>query len=1169
MKKILSLFVSFAVFASCVPPVQGQQVRPLAANEDWKIDMGVEALPADTTSWPETYQKKLKVLDTHLQEEVNSADDKLLAAGEKLARKECRVRGLQCVSEKAFKALRQADWKAEDGQVCSEDKKQCVSLLAFAQGSIHWALNDLLYYQGEIVVEEANDFTGLVVTYGVNSEQDRQKALNYFYALAQQAQTDCGKSALEWGSASRRASARQQNQRSSDRCSNELAGLYGMAMLSKTAQENQKAVQKISALLNDKYDSSAAGLIIPGAATALATVGTAGAYQALYQFLMEESVPSLAGDLANISFKTGAQNVLRASSNIRGGNSRYLNRINEQFQYLDEAEAARQGYGSTSFQHEGLQYPYGNMLEDVGRLLGEQSAANKNADRVARQIIEQANNYVKTGTADGTDRTWLPGAVNAAGKIHYPVVLGILDGWQGYGKKFAYAPSPELLNLFYKGDWWDINEGTQQRVHYKAWRFAKARGWTWKQPVKDKQKAERYTQNARLLNVGEAADVALMPVFLTQLAASLPAMARSLASTVRWMQANRKFIGMRLVPASSKAAGTGKKVTTAKQAVSTAPVRRTTAATPRLSGAEKVRPSAASASSAARPAQRAALPQTPAQPAAAEVPAVPKATTQGPKLSALSRESTDNSLFGALKGKMEKAAGQPAVDPDADLARFLDGQPLIARGVNDVPKSGGFFSRLFKSKTQKVIDDVTAELNNLPQDAAGKMQKLQQLQQHLTLDQATVSKASVEEMRALANLKWKVASQMRSAQQPGIEIVGQATKKNPGIEIVQRSAAKKPAAPPPAVRQAAAEVKPAARSGAVQTAAAEQAPRASAVSGSAARTANAAAGSEKAAAVQEPKYIFEDAVSAEVVAPRGWSNAGRVEVRFKDGSVQHWTVNDYELTLKASPKDVQARLPKIESPSVRVSAAEPAAKPAAQQPAVRQTAAAETKPAAQQPAAGQQPAVKAAPVAQPAPRVAEASAKTAEMPEVTKIDSFTNGVDHYRTFSSNVEVSFKDGSKKVLSSQEVSAVIGNSSPQVQAQWLQAQQADLVRGATSLSRNPETGAVTLRYSKAGRTGRRTLSAQEYNRLRSGMKEPYLSSLQDLEVNFVAETDRAVNLVASRQKSARLKELIGQMKKARTPGAKEAVREEALPIIEQMHDGNALSQTDYLYLKLYFQ
>ncbi len=1174
MKRILSLVVSVSVLFSYVPPMQGQ-ILPVEgaapAAEDNMIYSPFDALTSGSTAWPEYLQQRVEILEDQMQQQLNSVDEKLIEAGAKLAKEQCPYHSLKCINDVAFKSLRQANWTPEDGEVCNKDKTACVPLLAFAQGGVHWALQELLSYQGQLIVESADSFTNLVVTYGVHSEEDRQAALDYFSALIEAADSDCGKTYTEYGSASRRADARNATAQKQNRCSQELSGLYGLAMLSKTQQENQAAVKKIYTLLKRKYDSAAAGSVIPSATTALATVGTEQAYQAIYDFLMDESLPSVLGNAVNISVKSGAQAALRASSNIRGGNSRYLNRINEQFQYLDEDEAARQGYSDTSIQHQNRQYPYGNMLEDVGRLLGEESARNTYAAQTAQKIIKTANNYVEFGSASGSDRTWIPGAVNAAGQIHYPVVLGILEGWRtSQGQKFALIPSEHLLRLFYEGDWWDINEGTQQRVHYKAWLFAKTRGLNWKVPGKDLEKQERYIYNERLLNMGNIADLALMPVFVPALVAAVPSAARSLSNAAQWLQANRKYIGFRFSNARSAAAV--KEVPAVAAPVSKAPAASRVAAS--RAGSRSVQsPVSSAARTPARPALPAATPE-PAPVSTTKIPissSAPKVPFKEPALSSLSRNETDAALLRLREDIIAEGKND-------DLLRFTNTSPLIAGGTP--PPKGGFWRNLF-GKNKKPADVATgsqrpasASVANTGSNPAG----IEIVKKPASTSAGNSGVRSVAGGRTTppsassgAAARTPSSSAVNTGSNPaGIEIVRKPVSSNPpGIEIV-----KKPASTP------------AGNSG-VRSVAGGRTSASSASSGSAARTpSSSAANTSSAAAVR----------SAAPAAPAG--NSSREVMRVGDvldgtkivGGAADDAVNASRTATPSASSGAAARPASSSAANTSSAAAVRSAAPAA--PAGNSStevmrvgdvlggtktggaadavhASRTTPPSAPQPlpAKSEASAAAAATTASKAPAApAIASKATPSLTDVTKIDSFGGGVEHYTRFSPDrINVSFKNGTTQILTREELASILSKS-PEGAEAVLRAEQADLVRGATSLTKNAD-GSVTLKYTKSGRTGSRTVSADDYARLRKNMQEPYLSALQELEVQTYSRVQSVANKAVFDRKYARLRELLVEYRKAQTPGARRGVREEAAQILKEIESN--LSPTDARRIKLSFE
>ena len=561
--------------------------------------------------------------------------------------------------------------------------------------------------------------------------------------------------------------------------------------------------------------------------------------------------------------------------------------------------------------------------------------------------------------------------------------------------------------------------------------------------------------------------------------------------------------------------------------------------------------------------------------------AAPAAKIKEPALSSVSYEKADKKLLGALEQKVENAKVPAAMDENADLERILNAD-LRAAAVDQTPKKASWWNKIFKSDVTKTLDNVSEQYAGLPQDPSGRRTGIQKLMADLNFDQQAVSKATQEDIKRLGDLKWKMSRELRSLDKPA----------DPGVVIVNRSraaaahhaasasgaaqrtasggkgvssAVSRPEAGPVSAGRASGASSPAAAADAntvmrvgdsldgskVLGGAGDVSASARGLQASRAPSGNAAVSAGKASAA---KHYFSDAASAEIKVRAGASAPGRVEVRFKDGRVENWTVSDYDVMWKSAPKEVQAHLPQIKTavPEVTRPAAVRAEKPV--------SSVAESVVTA--PQASVQPV--------PVQAAATAAVRSARPLKVNKVDSFVNGTEHYTRFSGDqVKVWFEDGSTRVLSREEAAKMMAESPADIQAGWRQAQQADLVRGATSFSRNPDTGAVTLQYNKSGRVGRRTLSAQEYNALRSGMQGRDLTSLEDLELKFMADVDRMAGQISSSRNSKRLRELVSNMKQARTAGTKQAVREEALPLIEEMKRSNALTQSDYLYLKLFFR
>ncbi len=518
MTKLLSCLLSFTLLFTSVAPSAAQ------AFQTPKVGFRVSA----SNSLEEAVTRQMA------RNQQQAETEYWIERGEVLASKNSTYHYWEQVISKLIEARNQARGNIQEAVVCSENGEECIPALAYAWGGIHHGIKDSqLYYKGQIIDSTATDFAWLVSNFGIYGESDRKEAVRYFYDLIKMAGEDCSNGAFEYGSQEHRADQRIASEKQAKRCATEVSVIPALAMITKGASEQQKAAQTFYNLLKDKYDTAVGGAVIQACVTGLGVLGTQKSYQLLETFLTDDTIPSTAGNVLHgigSPFETLAQNGLRAASNIRGGNSRFLNRINEQFQYLDKEEAKRQGFTNTAWQSEGIQYPYANVLEEVGAFLGQQSATNTYARALAKKLVGKANQAAKEKT-------------NAAGVMHYPLVLGIMDGWREHGKTFIYEPAPELINFFYKGDWFDLNEGTQRRVHYKAYQFARSRGWTPELPKRDPEKIQRTIYNSRLLTIGFAGDSVLTVLMTGYLIKSIPALAKGIPQAVKTLSSRKAWVG--------------------------------------------------------------------------------------------------------------------------------------------------------------------------------------------------------------------------------------------------------------------------------------------------------------------------------------------------------------------------------------------------------------------------------------------------------------------------------------------------------------------------------------------------------------------------------------------------------------------------------------------------
>jgi len=445
--------------------------------------------------------------------------------GEDLMKEECGINKLECAIEMLFEAEKAAGGDPLKAVVCSKKGDKCVPALAFAQGSVDWVVSKELYYQGQIIVENSSMFVELISKYGFHFDSNRAKAKNYLEQLMERAADDCEKpSATEDTS--------HWNTHRTNYCAEEVASMSALAMIALTenAQYRQKLTNNIHDLMEDMYDEPGGSVVIMGGTMALGVLGTQYAYERLEEFLMDDTIPSLAGNVwngVNSAVSATVDNIYKATTE----NGRYLNRINEKFMYLDEEEAKRQGYDNTAWVHPKRQYPYANELEEVGYVLAYQSATNAHAKKLATKIIQKANQYAKDKKQMAAD-------------VHYPVIVGILDGWREKNISLD-VPSKELLTLLYEGNWFDINEGTQRRVHDKAYKFGLKRNLGFKPPVKDEQKIEEFIKydNGVVWGAKQTGDILAQMLMMEFIFAKLIVVVKNIPAAIRALQTRSQWIG--------------------------------------------------------------------------------------------------------------------------------------------------------------------------------------------------------------------------------------------------------------------------------------------------------------------------------------------------------------------------------------------------------------------------------------------------------------------------------------------------------------------------------------------------------------------------------------------------------------------------------------------------
>lgn len=524
LKKWVALFVSFVFLANQCSPLYA---APKQTRSKKSSSQSAQKKPASLTD------KSKGILEQKVSEAQPKDDEWYVEDAKKAVNQTCmkindphnanRKNVGKCIAplKKFEKDALEWNKKILNSTTCVGGEKgsamYCYPTVALARGIIRSVLqkkpneNRFLLFD---TAAELSDFTELIYLYGVQSEEDLRLAVRFCTDVISFYGSSCDGGGKGAGS----------------RCDAQISAVLAVSALNLKGNGAyiKSAQDTVYSFLKKNYEGSG-GAAMKVAIIALATINTKGSWRYIEQFLTKDSHPGILSEtldvLTPITFVTNAAAKVKAIE--KWGSTSYRNATVDQFMYVDWQENKRQGKRGKA------QYPYGNMLEDIGRFIGEKAAVNPEARRVAQEIMNHANGWAKA-------RKRIKGARYMDATLHWPVVIGILDGYRKHGKRFIYVPSPELLGILYNGDFWDLNEGTQQRVHYKAWLFAQQRGWGWQKPLLDRDKITRSNQTAKAIKWAQIADIATMVASLgVGFLSKIPAVSRGMVKAVSYLNATK------------------------------------------------------------------------------------------------------------------------------------------------------------------------------------------------------------------------------------------------------------------------------------------------------------------------------------------------------------------------------------------------------------------------------------------------------------------------------------------------------------------------------------------------------------------------------------------------------------------------------------------------------
>ncbi len=785
----------------------------------------------------ESFEKNLhrKISEEAKQAEEKQDDTYWVAKGAAMVGKECSVQGLDCVLEILESAKKEANGDVLQAVVCLANGEDCVAALAYGQGAVHYALENLMYHQNRPVFETGPQFVELVSEYGLHSEWDRQLAMKYLYSYLKQTRSDCKSrvtDSITVGSVARMTAKQRRIKQRQGACASGIAAMPVLAMLAKTREEKNQVADTVYDFLKRRYKTPSGSAVMMVSVVAFGVLGSSRAYEHLEKFLTENSVKRPDTGVGRIMAEPGkfaAETGIQIANSGHGGADRYLNQVNEAFQYADEQEAKQLGTDNTN-------EPTRNFMEDIGNVLADQSTENMFALALAKKLVSQTEQYIKS-----FDNLGNVAAQNQAGgnpmyadsmramelrsfeieqaKIHFPLVLGILDGW-AQRKKYASIPSERLLSFFYQGDWWDINEATQRSIHYKAYQFANMRGLGFAAPVRDEAKMKRYAQNQAALAVAKKVDTVYNTAMFVSLALALPTLIKGIPQAVRLLSKRSGLV--RTKNFISKLPRKAKKMKPAKGTAAAAADAQGATKGVKLASKAKVKTQVSGGKAAPRnPAGSAGAPEKTlvTKERTEQVNAFQKQLAQqpvaAPDAGAVPVEKIDQAITGPLEQKVAQAGKRPYVKPEMRNSEFgldkavasSESERLAAAGKS----KGGLFDKLFGGRTdewgqtkevQKILKDPDRLISYEPVFPPGKGapayydiysldEKGQVVRGQLSNAKATKLIESLptdsqsDRARALRKIKYdKEVKALKSvSDKPSIKVVN---REKPGIEIINR-----------------------------------------------------------------------------------------------------------------------------------------------------------------------------------------------------------------------------------------------------------------------------------------------------------------------------------------------------------------------------------------------
>ena len=620
-----------------------------------------------------------KVEETIAEPSCNS-DESCVNWAASVMKEVCKGMDCHLLWQKKFKwaAFNNQDPKNAEVKFQAKGVTYKMNLLLGARGYIRSKLDrkELFNEKGQAVSflgydKNLDELVSLISTFGVQSEGDRKTAFKYFSGVVTSEKDFCnGPDGLN-----------------RERCINQYNAVLGLAAVATTADSKAQAANQIYKLFKSYWPlyiyKDNQTIILENTFLALAAIDTDDSWAKINAIFTTDTQPTvMARGMEAVSIEFLTRTAARVKAIQTWGSTSYRNLGNAELGYVDTQEDKRQGTRTKS------QKPYGNIIEDIGRAIAiEAGHGNPRAAKVASQAMAKANTWAKSRKQSEITR-----ATNAS--FHWPFIVGILDGYYEFGEKYMYAADIKLLEFLRFGDFWDLNEGTQRRIRYKAWRYAAFRQKKWKSgwhaPTLDKDKVTRSEQTATATKWASYADIALIVVGAAAAIRKIGVVSKGMSKCLSIMKKGKKLMGKNMNFAKT----TGSTANTAKTTKTTSAAAKSTSSASQ--GAKQTTAKAASSAKAApKPAAKPGTSATSAR--AAQTPAAkPAAAASGESATTSARTSTAQKAAASA----EKSAAVSPAKLEQQVTGPLD-QQVAAAAAGESGAANGRTSTL-KQMAQKV-----------------------------------------------------------------------------------------------------------------------------------------------------------------------------------------------------------------------------------------------------------------------------------------------------------------------------------------------------------------------------------------------------------------------------------------------------------------------------------